>query len=65
MWTKECQNAFEILKNALISTTILAFPDMSKPFTLTCDASGFAIVYILGQVDDNKKERVIFYGVGH
>ncbi|CAC5395107.1 unnamed protein product [Mytilus coruscus] len=34
---------------------------MSKPFILTCDASGSAIGYILGQLDENGKERVISY----
>lgn len=62
VWTDECQNSFETLKKALTSAPILAFPDLEQPFTLTCDASGSAIGYILGQVDDNKRERVISYG---
>ncbi|CAC5378789.1 unnamed protein product [Mytilus coruscus] len=45
-----------------VFTPILAFPDLAKPFTLTCDALGSAIGYILGQVDDNKRERVISFG---
>ncbi|CAC5417672.1 Retrovirus-related Pol polyprotein from transposon 17.6 [Mytilus coruscus] len=61
-WTAECQKSFETLQNALTTAPILAFPDLSKSFTLTCDASGSAIGYILGQVDENKRERVISYG---
>ncbi|CAG2200816.1 unnamed protein product [Mytilus edulis] len=62
LWTAECQKSFETLQNALTTAPILAFPDLSKSFTLTCDASGSAIGYILGQVDENKRERVISYG---
>jgi poly(3-hydroxyalkanoate) synthetase len=46
-WTSECQDAFEFLKEKLINAPILAFPDMNKPFILTCDASKSAIGYIL------------------
>lgn len=31
-WSIECQNAFEKLKNALISPTILQFPDFTREF---------------------------------
>ena len=48
IWAKECQNSFEQLRNALVSDPILALPDMTKPFILTCDASGSAIGYFPG-----------------
>ena len=60
-WTESCQKSFDTLKQALTSAPILAYPDMSKPFIFTCDASGLAIGYILGQLDENNKERVISY----
>ena len=60
-WTLDCQNAFDTLKNALSSAPILAYPDFSKPFILYTDASSTAISYILGQRDDQGKERVICY----
>lgn len=41
---------------------MLAYPDHNKPFTLTTDASGSAIGYILGQTDSTGIERVIVYG---
>ena len=34
---------------------------MNKPFILTCDASRSGLGYILGQLDENGKERVIEY----
>ena len=61
-WTVECQRAFDHLKAALTSPPILAYPDHNKSFILTADASGTAIGYILGQLDDNNYERVIAYG---
>ena len=61
-WTELCKNAFETLKLALTSAPILAYADMSKPFILSCNASGHAIGYILGQLDDQNRERVINYG---
>lgn len=61
-WSEECQAAFEQLKTALTSPPVLAYPDNSKPFVLTTDASGTALGFILGQFDDNGVERVIAFG---
>lgn len=61
-WTQECQNAFEKLKTLLTTPPVLAYPDHTRPFSLTTDASGTAIGYILGQRDKNGKDRVIAYG---
>lgn len=57
MWTEECQNSFETLKQALLSTPILSYPDLRRNFILTCDASATAIGFVLGQLG-----RVIAYG---
>ena len=59
-WTQECEVSFEKLKAALSSAPILGFPDMSKPFILDTDASGFGIGAVLSQIHDNK-EVVISY----
>lgn len=61
-WTPECQTAFDTIKQALVSTPVLGYPDNNKPYILTCDASDFSISYILSQVDDQKREYVIAYG---
>ena len=61
-WTNECQNSFDSMKKALISSPILSYPDMSKNFILTCDASSSAIGFVLGQLDDDNKEHVIAFG---
>ncbi|VDH99565.1 Hypothetical predicted protein [Mytilus galloprovincialis] len=61
-WSEKCQKAFDQLKKALCSAPILVYPNMSKPFILTTDASGTAIGYILGQLDSKGQEKVIAYG---
>lgn len=38
-WTSECNTAFENLRKCLISPAILQYPDFSKEFILTTDAS--------------------------
>lgn len=49
VWTKECQNSFEILKNALTVPPILEFPDFSEKneFVIQTDASGVAVGAVL------------------
>ena len=50
------------MKQRLLQAPILSYPDSSKPFVLTCDASDTPVGYVLGQVDDDGKEYVIAYG---
>ena len=59
-WTKEAQNAFQYLKDKLVTKPVLAHPDFSKPFILNTDASLYAMGAELSQVQDGK-ERVIEY----
>ena len=54
-WSKECQTSFETMKDKLVSSPILAFPDFTKPFELHTDASGVAIGSALMQ--RHQKER--------
>ena len=60
VWTCECSQAFEKLKNCLCEAPTLAHPDFTKEFILDTDASDFAIGAVLSQVFDGK-ERVIAY----
>ena len=61
VWSEECQNSIDTLKTLLTTAPVLAFPDMDKPFIVTCDASRSSIGYILGQLDVDGRERVIEY----
>ena len=48
-WGPDQQRAFETLRAALCSESILQYPDFSKPFNITTDASGSAIGAVLSQ----------------
>ena len=61
-WSTQCQHAFDTMKKALISAPVLAYPNMAKPFILTCDASDTAIGYVLGQLDEQNREYAVAYG---
>ena len=59
-WTPQCQEAFQSLKDALVSPPILAYPDMTKSFRLFTDASATAVGALLTQ-EQNGEERAIQY----
>lgn len=58
VWSPQCQEAFENSKHRLVNVPILAFPDWTKPFTLTCDALGYATGYVLRQMMDGVERPV-------
>jgi len=59
-WTSAQEESFEILKQKLCEEPVLQYPDFSKPFILTTDASGIAVGGILSQGEINK-DRPIAY----
>ncbi|GAX83849.1 hypothetical protein CEUSTIGMA_g11274.t1 [Chlamydomonas eustigma] len=60
-WGTAQENAFTRLKTAaLTQAPVLATPDYSKPFVVTCDASGYAVGAVLSQ-GDGDDVRVIAY----
>ena len=61
IWTDQCQEAFEQLRQKLVSAPVLSFPDFSKPFVLETDASDTGIGSVLSQIQDDGTERVIAY----
>ena len=60
-WNKEAEEAFVELKNALINKVTLSFPDFSKPFFLTTDASNVAIGGVLQQKDSCGRLRPLTF----
>lgn len=59
-WTPECQTAFDTLKKMLTDPPVLAYPDFSKPFILTTDASKFACGAVLSQLIDGIERPIAF-----
>lgn len=59
-WTEECESAFQILKEKLSSNPVLAYPDFTKPFKVTVDASHSACGGVLSQEHDGQ-DRPIMY----
>ena len=60
-WEREEEEAWQLLKDELVSAPILAYPDPEKEFILDTDASGYGIGAVLSQVQEGR-ERVIAYG---
>ena len=57
---EKCIEAFNVLKEKLITAPIMAAPDWSLPFEVMCDASDEALGAVLGQRKD-KKFHTIYY----
>ena len=60
-WHAECEHAFKLLKHALISYPVLAFPDPHKPFVVETDASNCSIGGVLSQQKDDGTIHPIAY----
>ena len=61
LWSPACQEAFEKLRQNLMTEPILALPEHDRPYTLHTDFSHVAISAILEQVKADNKAHVISY----
>jgi hypothetical protein len=48
-WTPACEASFQELKNRLTTAPVLVMPNMEKPFSIYCDASGQGLGCVLMQ----------------
>ena len=62
LWTTECENAFQTLKEKLTSPPILAYPNYQDPYILQTDASGESIGMVLSQIQEDKERVIAFAG---
>ena len=49
VWTDQCQEAFDILKEKLMTHPVLRIVEWDKPFFLTTDANKYALGGVLEQ----------------
>lgn len=59
-WTEGCNRAFNDLKAAITSDSLLHSPDFTQPFTLQTDASGVGLGAVLLQEVDGERRPVVF-----
>jgi len=59
-WEQEQIESFHLLQTALTQGPVLKYPDFTKPFILTTDASGFAIGAILSQRKIGQDKTIAF-----
>jgi hypothetical protein len=48
-WSTKCEASFQELKKRLTTTPVLVMPNMEKPFSVYCDASGQGLGCVLMQ----------------
>ena len=62
-WTEVCQQSFDLLKNKLLESPILQYPDPNKPYVLFTNASKYAWSCVLAQeythILEGKEKKVL------
>ncbi|CAK9834497.1 Retrovirus-related Pol polyprotein from transposon 412 [Anthophora retusa] len=59
-WNLPQEKAFETLRTALCTEPVLNYPDFSKPFHITTDASNYAVGAILSQGEIGKDSPIAY-----
>ena len=57
----KCEQAFEKLKNALMSKPVLALPRFDRKFIVTTDASYSGLAWTISQVGNDGREHPVLY----
>ena len=61
IWTEECQQSFDLLKEKMVTTLILVFPDWTKTFHVHVDASSIALGIVLAQLGEGDLDHLIAF----
>lgn len=59
-WTDKCQNAFDLLRQQLMSPRLLQYPDFTQKFILTTDASDIGCGAVLSQISEAGERPIAF-----
>lgn len=59
-WNDEAEEAFNLLRQALCSDSVLVTPDFSRPFIVQTDASAAGVGAVLSQVRDGEEHPVTY-----
>ncbi len=60
VWDKNCETAFQTLKEQLVSRPVLAFPETDGDYILYTDASNIGVGAVLGKRTE-KEEKELFH----
>ena len=60
-WYQTCQKAVRSIKEQLLSSLMLGFPDTGRDYSVCTDASDVRIGAVLAHVDDSRAERAISF----
>lgn len=60
VFSKDCEIAFNLLKDNLTKAPIMMPPDWSLPFEIMCDASDYALGAVLGQRHNNHFQPIYY-----
>lgn len=61
VWSTECENSFNDIKNELCSEPILQVFNPEKPIYINTDASGLGVAGIMKQMDENNELHPVAY----
>ena len=60
-WMPENQQAFDALREALVTAVVLGYPDFNREFMLATDASLYGLGAVLSQQDETGKLHILGY----
>lgn len=60
-WDQECQRGLDVLKENMVTASILVFPNWKKEFHVHVDASCIALGAVLTQVDEGEMDHPIAF----
>ena len=63
-WSEDCEQAFQTLKNKLITAPVLGYADFKRPFILETDASHQGLGAVLSQEQDGARRPIAYASRG-